>query len=175
VKGFWVPGTGVLSLQAFEKGTEWSRTDAELPVQAKLVVAYGRLRKEEADRRNRAHAAAAAEAAPKGCRVNPQLLLDESLQDRVGRVVKSVRGRFGACWEWEEDRERKGMLLLRQAALLLHCQRGGEARQRCNPSAHCGGKGVCGQREDVSEVKPSRAKDIPLDRLNHQLWTYVAD
>ena len=67
VKGFWVPRTGVLSSHAFEKGTEWSRTDAELPVQAKLVVAYGRLRKEEADRRNRAHAAAATEAAPRGC------------------------------------------------------------------------------------------------------------
>jgi len=74
VKGFWVPRTGVLSSHAFEKGTEWSRTDAELPVQAKLVVAYGRLRKEEADRRNRAHAAAAAEVAPRGCRVDGNLI-----------------------------------------------------------------------------------------------------
>jgi len=52
VKGFWVPRTGASS-HAFDKGTEWIRTEAELPANVQLLVAYGRLRKKEAVRGNR--------------------------------------------------------------------------------------------------------------------------
>uniref|UniRef100_A0A7S0U2Q6 Uncharacterized protein n=1 Tax=Hemiselmis andersenii TaxID=464988 RepID=A0A7S0U2Q6_HEMAN len=135
VKGFWVPRTGASS-HAFDKGTEWIRTEAELPANVQLLVAYGRLRKKEAVRGNRTddaellmacgrlwsegfekggkHDDAAARGSPRVCRVDPQLLLGESLRRWVGRVVRSVRERFGACREWEDERERNCVSFLLQ-------------------------------------------------------------
>mmetsp|Transcript_22833 Transcript_22833/g.56398 ORF Transcript_22833/g.56398 Transcript_22833/m.56398 type:complete len:758 (-) Transcript_22833:275-2548(-) len=108
LEGFWEPvdaGPDVVGKWRFAKGSLWRRTEKPLPPVALFVVKTG-------EGRMRARAFGPAERIQ--ARVDPSLLWDKELCQRVDRIVKSVREKGGACWEWEDERERNGVLFLRQ-------------------------------------------------------------